>query len=69
MFLLKKCFIWFCSVKVRFWKKPYEVDNHVYHYSFFISCSSKQVELDITEVKKSILAPQNLKELLKRKEE
>ena len=36
---------------------------------FFISCSSKQVELDITEAKKSVLAPQSFKELLKRKRE
>lgn len=36
---------------------------------FFTSCSSKQVEIDITEAKKSISAPQNFKELLKRKRE
>ena len=36
---------------------------------FFISCSSKQLELDITEVKKSVSAPQSFKELLKRKRE
>lgn len=38
-------------------------------FLFFISCSSKQVELDIKEAKKSISAPKNFKELLKRKRE